>query len=132
MWYIDTSAAVKLVVDEDHADAMRSWAAGHADELATADLLRTELIRAVRRHRPARLQRAHEVLDSIALMALPTALFRDAAQIDPVELRSLDALHLAAARHLGDDLEGIVVYDTRLIEAARGYGIAVVTPGADE
>lgn len=43
-------------------------------------------------------------------------------------LRTLDALHLAAALDLGDDLAGIVSYDTRLAEAARGIGIEVIAP----
>ena len=54
--------------------------------------------------------------------------FERAAEIEPDLLRSPDALHLAAALELGDDLEGIVTSDDRLAEAAHRYGIPVVAP----
>lgn len=45
-------------------------------------------------------------------------------------LRSLDALHLAAAMSLGSDLAGIVAYDERLVDAASEQGIPTASPGA--
>ena len=48
--------------------------------------------------------------------------------LDPVVIRSLDALHLAAALELGDELEGIVTYDRHLAEASRVLGIRTVAP----
>lgn len=54
------------------------------------------------------------LLDSLTLLRLSTALCERAAVLDPVVLRNLDALHLAAALELGDELEGIVTYDGRL------------------
>ena len=52
-----------------------------------------------------------------------------AGRLDPTTLRSLDALHLAAALDLGDDLDGLVTYDDRLAEAAALNGVPVTTPG---
>jgi predicted nucleic acid-binding protein len=72
--------------------------------------------------------RARHVLDAIALLTLPSSTFDRAADLDPDLLRSLDALHLAAALDLGDDLEGIVTYDDRLARAALLHGIEVVAP----
>jgi predicted nucleic acid-binding protein len=46
----------------------------------------------------------------------------------PPSLRTLDALHLATAMEIGDDLEGMVAYDDRLIEAARSASIKVLRP----
>ena len=43
-------------------------------------------------------------------------------------LRSLDAIHLAAALELGDELDGIVSYDDRLSDAAELLGVAVIAP----
>lgn len=43
-------------------------------------------------------------------------------------MRSLDALHVAVALDLGDDLEGLVTYDTRLTEAAAVNGVVTITP----
>jgi predicted nucleic acid-binding protein len=51
-----------------------------------------------------------------------------AGQLLPVELRSLDAIHLATARLLGDDLGNLVTYDERLAAGARGLKMRVVGP----
>jgi uncharacterized protein len=64
------------------------------------------------------------------LLTLPTDLFERAADLEPALLRTLDAVHLAAAMALGDDLEGVVTYDERFAGAAEAQGIPVVTPGA--
>lgn len=127
-FYLDTSAAVKLVVSEPHSKAMSSWAEAHHDAVVSSDLLRTELLRATRRGAPDEMPRAREVLDSITLVTLPTASFERAADLEPTLLRSLDAVHLAAALDLGDELDGIVTYDDRLTEAARLHGIPVIAP----
>ena len=71
---------------------------------------------------------ARALLDSLTLLRLSTPLCERAATLDPVALRSLDALHLAAALELGDELEGVVTYDQRLAEASRALGIRSVGP----
>ncbi|MGH8987655.1 MAG: PIN domain-containing protein [Acidimicrobiales bacterium] len=127
-FYLDTSAAAKLVVFEPESEAMASWAAGHETRVVASDLLRTELLRATRRAAPDRMQRARVVLDALTLFSLTSGAFERAATLDPDELRSLDALHLAAALELGDELDGIVTYDDRLAAAAALYGVAVISP----
>lgn len=127
--YLDTSALVKLVVAEPETDALRAWLADTDSEWVSSDLARTELMRAVRRSTPDRLVRAREVLDSLTLLAVTTSIFDAAGRLDPLVLRTLDAVHLAAALDLGDDLEAIVTYDDRLAEAAGANGIATVAPG---
>jgi predicted nucleic acid-binding protein len=127
-FYLDTSAAAKLVVAEPESAAMASWATDHEAQLIASDLLRTELLRATRRAAPGQMQRARAVLDALTLFSLTSATFERAATLDPDELRSLDALHLAAALELGDELDGIVTYDDRLATAVSAYGVAVITP----
>lgn len=126
--YVDTSALVKLVVDEAETGALRAWIATESTDLVAADLARTELLRAVRRCAPERATAAREVLRSLIRMVMTASIFEPAGQLDPAILRTLDALHLAAALALGDDLDGIVTYDDRLAEAAGSYGIRVVAP----
>ena len=53
-----------------------------------------------------------------------------AAVLPGKHLRSLDALHLATARMLGQTLTQFITYDKRLARAARDAGLPVVTPGA--
>lgn len=127
-WYVDTSALVKLVVAEPETVGLRGWLATREREPIACDLVRTELSRTVRRVAPDRLATARAVLDALTLTTVTTAVFESAGRLDPSILRSLDAIHLAAALDLGDDLEGIVTYDDRLGDAARRQGIGVVSP----
>lgn len=126
--YLDTSALVKLVVAEPETDALRTWLSEKNRDPVACDLARTELLRAVRRAVPDRILQARAVLDSITLTEVTTSLFEEAGRLDPTALRSLDAIHLAAALDLGDELDSLVTYDDRLAEAARSNGIAVTAP----
>ena len=127
-FYLDTSAAVKLVVAEAGSAALRAWLQSNRADIVASDLLRTELLRATRRGAPNRMQRARAVLEGVILMTLPTDTFERAAELDPHTVRSLDALHLASALDLGDELDGIITYDDRLATAAAARGIRVVAP----
>ena len=127
--YLDTSALAKLVVAEPESAALRTWLREADRQPVSSDLARTELLRAVRRIAPKRVLQARAVLDAITLTEVTTSLFEEAGRLDPTSLRSLDAIHLAAALDLGDDLEGLVTYDDRLGEAARRSGITVLALG---
>lgn len=126
--YFDTSALVKLVVAEAESEALRGWLAAADREPVSSDLARTEVVRAVRRVTPELALEARELLNAIDLVALTPWTFEEAGRLDPDVLRTLDALHLAAALDLGDDLDAIVTYDERLAAAAKVHGIPVVAP----
>lgn len=132
--YLDTSALAKLVVAEGESQELFHWLGERQRSatgvLVTSDVARTELLRLVRRYAPDRMTRARDVLDTLTITAVTTDLFEAAARIEPVELRSLDALHLASALNLGDDLDILVCYDQRLSDAASRQGIRVAAPGA--
>jgi uncharacterized protein len=127
-FYLDTSALVKLVVAEAETPALLAWLKAADRAPLSCDLARTELLRAVRRVAPDRAVQARTVLDSVTLIQVSTAMFEEAGLLDPTLLRSLDAIHLAAALALGDDLEGLVTYDDRLAHAAELTGVVVTTP----
>ncbi len=126
--YIDTSAFVKLVSLEPETDALLGWIGEHRPSLFASELLRTEAIRAIRRFDAAALVTAKELLLTVNLLAMPSSTFARAAELDPKILRSLDALHLASALDLGDDLDGLVTYDERLAGACALHGVAVISP----
>ena len=126
--YLDTSALVKLVVAETETRALRTWLTEMERNPVSSDLARTELLRVVRRSAPDRVPLAREVLDSITLIEVTTLTFEAAGRLDPTALRTLDAVHLAAALSLGDDVESIVTYDARLAFAAQSNGLAVLSP----
>ena len=127
-FYIDTSALVKLVVREPETHGLRDWLAETPRHPVTCDLARTELLRAVRRVAPDLLVQARMVLDLVTITDVTTAVFEAAGRLDPAILRTLDAIHVAAALDLGDDLEGMVTYDERLAQAAEQNGIRVTAP----
>ena len=127
-FYLDTAALVKLVVAEQETPALRAWLGVADRDPVSCDLARTELMRAVRRAASDRVVQARAVLDALTLLEVTTAVFEEAGRLNPAGVRSLDAIHLAAALSLGDDLEGLVTYDERLADAARANGVAVVAP----
>jgi uncharacterized protein len=68
------------------------------------------------------------MLERLNLLRLDDPLLDAAAQLDGSSLRSLDAIHLAAAQTLGAELEGVVAYDVRMQAAATSLGISVASP----
>lgn len=125
-WYLDTSAFLKLLVEEDGSAAMREWAVIH-ESLWSSQLLRTEALRATSRLDIS--DDAVEIaLESVSLILPSVAIFYTAGHLAPHSLRSLGALHLATALEMGNDLEGIVTYDERLTTASRDASLVVVSP----
>ena len=96
--------------------------------LVGSDLVRTETIRAVRRTFPEQLDRALTTLGLLNLLRVTPTAFRRASDLGPESLRSLDALHLASALELGEDLDGMITYDSRLTVACARHGVRVVAP----
>jgi predicted nucleic acid-binding protein len=127
-YYVDTSALVKVIIYEQQTSALSDWLFEQDEPLVSCDLVRAELVRATRRRHPDRTVRARQVLEAIVLTRLTPAIFDHAGRLDPIGLTTLDAVHLAAALDLGDDLSGLVTYDDRLAVAAEANGIAVVAP----
>lgn len=129
MLYLDASAIVKLVAPEPESAALLAYLRSHPDVVCSA-LARVEVLRAVRRLQSAQrlAQRAEAVLDTITLVAIDDAILTAAANQMPSTLRSLDAIHLATALQVREDLEAMVVYDERLADAANDAGLTVEAP----
>lgn len=126
--YLDTSAVVKLLMREPETAALRrrlrSWR-----KRSSAALLRVELLRAVKRAGlPRLLAEARRQLRGISLIRLDDDLLERAAELEPPSVRSLDAIHIAAALSLGPDLAAIITYDERMSQAAAAIGLPVVAP----
>jgi predicted nucleic acid-binding protein len=125
--YLDSSALVKLVVREVESKALIRHLGERPNRVSCA-LARVEVVRAVRPQGQAATLRARQLLDRVSLLHLDEVLLDQAAALDGAVLRSLDAIHIAAARALGNELGELVTYDRRMAEAARRLDIAVVTP----
>lgn len=127
MLYLDSSAIVKLVRREPESPALVEDVRRDPEVVSSA-LAWTEVLRAVRRV-GARVERATRILEGIALLPIDDGIVRDAAELVPTALRTLDAIHLATALSLRDDLASLVTYDDRMAEAAVTAGLGVRSPG---
>ena len=125
-WYVDTSAALKLVVREAETRALASLIDAEAPELVACWLLDTEMRRAAHRIAPLSQAAVSDFLGNIDLYDAPASLFREAGVLAGTDLRSLDALHLAAAIRLGVD--HVITYDVRMAASARALGLSVLAP----
>jgi uncharacterized protein len=127
--YVDTSALVKLVAYEAGTAALQEWMRAQAGAtFFSSQLARIELVRAVFRVAPDRLDRAREVLRGLALLKIDDEIVETAESLPPTVLRSLDAVHLATAYSLKSQVKAFVTYDTHLAEAAKMLQMNVASP----
>ena len=128
--YLDASALVKLATPESETDALRAeldaYDARVTNRVATVEVARALLRRGAAS--AALLEMVAEAFTGLAIMELDAAVADSAGRIGPPTLRSLDAIHLASALSLREELEALVTYDTRLGDAARAAGLEVVAP----
>ena len=125
--YVDTSAIVKLAVREPESAALRRYLR-RKRPLVTSALARTEVARALLPLGPDAVVRGEEVLRRIDIVRMNDQILRAAGSMLPLELRSLDAIHLATAVALGEDLARVCTYDGRMAASAGALGLAVVAP----
>lgn len=118
---------MKLVLREAEEGALRAKMA-EWDGYVSSALLGVEAVRACRRHRGEYASDARGWLLDVALIPLEDALLDKATSLDPPALRSLDALHLATALSIRDDIGAFYSYDRRLAEAATRHGLEVMSP----
>jgi predicted nucleic acid-binding protein len=124
--YLDTSAFIKLVRSEPESNALRRELVGR--DLISSALLITEGRRAARRYGELASRRARVGLTAVTLLPIDSPILEAAADLDPPDLRSLDAVHLASALSIGKDLARFYCYDARLALAAQAVGIEVSQP----
>ncbi|MGH3776392.1 MAG: type II toxin-antitoxin system VapC family toxin [Pseudonocardiaceae bacterium] len=130
MIYLDTSAFVKLVWAEPESDALgRYLARWAATPLVSSSLLTMETRRAVQREDPSALSRADLLLTRVGRIGMTASLVESASRFPDRSLRSLDAIHLATALVLRDDLHAVVTYDKRLAAVAEAHHLPVDSPG---
>ena len=93
LYYLDTSAALKLLVDEPHSGALTEFYLEHLDDdWVASDLLRIETIRSVRRGCPEQMAEATALLESISFLPIDEEIVLG-AMAEPELLRLLRILH---------------------------------------
>jgi predicted nucleic acid-binding protein len=126
--YLDTSAFVKLVIPEPETAALVT-ALTPKTVLVASEILEVEALRATRRATGEEgAAAARTQLAGVRLLPLTDQIRRRACELEPSTLRSLDAIHIATALDLGERLECIYAYDTRMATAASEAGLQVCAP----
>jgi len=128
--YADSSALVKLVLSEPESAALSRFLKGRGRTL-TSRLATVEVSRAVVRSAGKSPQQASvlaSLWERVDIAELDPRISVVAAGLEPVGLRSLDAIHLASALAIVDELDAFITYDVRLADAARAHGLTVLAP----
>lgn len=129
MIYLDSSALMKLIREEEETAALLEWLSPRsAQPVITSELGRLEVLRAARRAGSAVLTEARAVIGDVDLVPLDRGVQDLACDIGEPPLRTLDALHLASAILLRDAVTAFVAYDHRLVSAAQAVGLPATTP----
>ena len=133
MIYMDTSALTKLLIAEPETPELRDWLTSQIDQgdsAATSALGRVELMRTIARYGDiSQADRARYLLDGLDILPLTEPMMSLAESIGPATLRSLDAIHLAAAAYFDQELTAFVTYDHRLLNGCRDIGLTTASPG---
>ncbi len=125
--YVETSAAAKLLKRGPESAAVREFIARLIDDehlVVTGRMLETELRRLAVRQGIDQ-EKASEILDLLDVLEHDRSQFRQAGTIGGDQVRSLDALHLAAALRVGAD--AMITFDERLKRACELVGLPVLS-----
>lgn len=124
--YVDSSALVKLVAAEAETEALYAYLSAGDEQVFSSVLAEVEVGRAGRR--VGKTDLARTTLGQITVVDLNDDILATAVTVDPPSLRTLDAIHLATALWLRDEVEAFVAYDRGLLEAAEASGLSVAAP----
>jgi predicted nucleic acid-binding protein len=132
--YVDTSALLKLVKDDEaEGPSLRAYLAAEPEpRLVSSALLAVEARRGMLRVRPDGLPKVDLLLADVAQISISDAVIESASRLPEPLLRSLDAIHLATALMIRDEVDIVLTYDVRLREAAEAHGLRTAAPGLNQ
>jgi predicted nucleic acid-binding protein len=111
-------------VEEPETGALQDLVRGRL--LASSRVAVVEVTKAVARANPD--ADPLPVFALLAFVELDADLAHVAGATRGTSLRALDAIHVASALRLGDEVDGFVTYDGRQADAARAVGLHVHAP----
>ncbi len=127
--YVDASALVKLFKAERETEAFRAALADWPLQVAS-ELIRVEAICTARRLGDEdTLRRAGAALEQITLIPLSSEIVELATDAYAPPLRAMDAIHLATALTMREDIGALFAYDSDLHAAAEACGLDPLAPG---
>jgi uncharacterized protein len=124
--YFDSSAIVKLGVPETESQALIDYLSEQQFWAVTSVVADVEVRRTLQKLKLLGAD-TQEHVKGFFLIELSKDV-RDRAVTLGSRVRSLDAIHLATALALDDDVD-FVTYDDRLAAAAQQHGLRVIQPG---
>jgi uncharacterized protein len=130
VFYFDTSAAMKLLREEEETPALIQWQkelSPDSHHVVSSDILRTELMLAGTRWGVSATA-VRRVVNSLTTLRVTGRICDSAGRLSGLGLRSLDALHLASALTLEQSLHAVVTYDRRMVDAAEQLGLNTLSP----
>ncbi|OLT10729.1 hypothetical protein BJF78_05390 [Pseudonocardia sp. CNS-139] len=127
MIYFDTSALLKLVRKEPGSDELVTYIGDRTDFLSSK-LLVVESRRGVLREDVGMLPRVDLFLSRIDTISISDAIIESASRLTDRHLRSLDAIHIATALVVREEIEVLLSYDKRLLAVAEAHGIPTAAP----
>ena len=128
MWFLDSSAILKLIVEEPESKTLRRFI---PDYKMASRLSRLEVLRNVHRIDPKKVSTARDKLDGIFYVEINTPVLKNAEEIAlSMEIKSLDAIQAGSALFLKDSIAGVISYDKNLNRALKLLGIKVYAPGS--
>ena len=127
MWYIDSSAIIKLIKPEKESAALiKKLPSG----LIASRISRVEVTRTIIRYEPDLLDATYDVLADIQMVPVEDAIITIAENLPQfIDLRSLDSLHIASALSIKNVLKGVITYDKEMAKAAVSLGFKTLSPG---
>lgn len=129
MIYLDSSALLKLLFEEDESVALAAWLTDRPDRLlVSSELAGVEVVRAARRLDPAVVGTARTLIAQLDLIPVTVTLLDAAAEVGDPQLRTIDAIHLASAVSIRAEITELVAYDLRLLAAAAAAGLPTADP----
>ena len=127
MWFLDSSAILKLIVEEPESKTLRRFIPEYK---MASRLSRLEVLRNVHRIDPKKVSTARDKLDGIFYVEINTPVLKNAEEIAlAMEIKSLDAIQAGSALFLKDSIAGVISYDKNLNRALKLLGIKVYAPG---
>lgn len=123
--YLDSSVALRTILDVPERKRLQSWMQAADATFVSSRLLRTEVIRVLRRDgRP--LSAGAPLLERIGMLEIGHETHTVAESIER-HVRTLDALHLATALLIGEPVT-VATHDRRMKDVAEHLGLLVTDP----
>lgn len=125
--YLDSSVALRTILDVPDRERLQRWMDTPGSLYVSSRLLRTEVVRVLRREGRTPADGA-ALLDRVGLLNISAETHVVAESIER-HVRTLDALHLATVLLVGEPIT-VATHDTTMAAVAQHLGLSTIDPVA--